>query len=163
MLDHKGKTGCIDVIFNGIDPNNLLLKNILLKNNQIPVTANTNTSTTGTVATTTTASATTANINTNNNNYYNSQSLRSPTRSLNILNESQMSSTLIPTYSLTNISANEHERGAVGGEAASAVASGAGFLTNTSLNNETTNGSDRPAAEPNVNTIQELSLGLPQG
>lgn len=156
ILDHKGKTGSIDVIFNGIDSNNLRLssyfnKDTLHQKNSI----NNNT-----------------NIVSNDNSNNNSNNSTSPTNAETIqhLNTSTTSNTLPTSPShfssttlprpMNHISNNQVE-GAVGGEAASAVAPAAGFIPMSS--NETSSNANRQASASNLNSIQELSIGLPQG
>ncbi len=154
ILDHKGKTGSIDVIFNGIDSNTLRLssyfnKDTLHKKNSI----NNNT-----------------NIVSNDNNNSNNSTLSTNVETLQNLNTTTTSNTL-PTnpghFSSTtqprpmNFISNNQVEGAVGGEAASAVAPAAGFIPMSS--NETSSNANIQASASNLNSIQELSIGLPQG
>jgi hypothetical protein len=147
ILDHKGKTGCIDVIFNGIDSNNLRLGSYFNKD-----TFNQKNSTT---------SANTSNLNTNPLN--NETTPPSNSNNNNNMTSSSMQASSSPPQAIaTNyVSNSQSEQGAVGGEAASAVAPAAGFIPISS--NENASNSNTPVTTSNLNSIQELSLGLPQG
>lgn len=131
MLDHKGKTGSIDVIFNGIDSNNLRLSSFF---NRDAIQKNT-------------ANAT--NSNTNNDAAASSCSN----------NQAEIA------CSTQTVNANELSRpeGAVGGELASVPppVTVTGVQPTTSYNE--INNLNNSASTSNFNTIQDLSLGLPQG
>jgi hypothetical protein len=139
VLDHKGKTGCIDVIFNGIDANNLRL------NGYFNLTQNKQNGLDTTFPT-------------------NETSTLNPSLVLNMpniasTNDSDNSATT-PVYTLNN---NNHEtEGAVGGGLqAPTTASTANQLLPTTSNVNAT--ADTTSNIPVAQTVQELSIGLARG
>jgi hypothetical protein len=147
ILDHKGKTGCIDVVFNGIDSNNLRLGSYFNKDTLNQKNA-TNSAHSSSLSTNPINNEMTPPSNSNNNNNMTSSSM-------------QASSSPPQAIATNHVSNSQSEQGAVGGEAASAVAPAAGFIPISS--NENASNSNTPVSTSNLNSIQELSLGLPQG
>lgn len=140
ILDHKGKTGIVEVVFNGIDSKNLrfgALTSLNTQRNDTNSNSNENT-----------AATTTAN---NNNNITDSNSATTSLASRQSSVSSNLSQTLTTASNLTQVSVNDNY------STATNEASG------TSPGGETAGASSSTnAANPSLQH-QQLSQGLPAG
>lgn len=143
ILDHKGKTGIVEVVFNGIDSNNLRFGALTSLNTSRNYTSDSN-SNENTAATSTTANS--------NNNKTESNSATTSLASRQSSVSSNLSQTLTTASNLTQVSVNDNINS-----------------TATDVASSTSPGGETAGASSSTNAVnpslqyQQLSQGLPAG